>query len=178
MININAVTLAGPVASVKDRMFGDFGFLEMNIAAVRVKMDLKQKDPKTMAMIEPAKQARSAIMVGGRFKSKPDKKDSTKWWYEVSCYPSKIVFSDQEVPILNHGQVAGIVRSVSGNWVAVGCAYRNPKTETWGEYITWVLTQGPASHLTGRNILAVGSVRSKAGPEWRLHLAAEAVWSL
>lgn len=178
----NDVILAGPVSRVTERMFGDFGFLEMNLAAVKVKFGLKTRDKRSMALPEFAKTCRSAVLYAGSFNTRQDKKDLSKWWYTVSGRVSGVAFLQTEVPILNHAEVVGTVRSVANEWMYVACRYlipgRDGQKATYGENCVWVLCPHPAESYIGKEVLAVGSARPRVGAEWQLHLAAEGIWPL
>jgi hypothetical protein len=176
----NDIILAGPVSRVQDRMFGDFGFLEMNLAALKVKFDLKN-DQKSEWLKSAAQNARSAVLTSGAFSSSESKKESGRWFYDVKGRVNAVSFFDFEVPIINRAVVVGSVKSASGPWMMIGSRYMIPKREgspEWRDRYIWVLCQQEAQAYMGHDVLVAGSARPKIESEWRLHIVAEGVWTL
>lgn len=181
-LHSNDMILAGPVSRAETRMFGDFGFLTVTLAGLKVKFDLKSGDKRSAEVQDEAPQARSAILTSGYFASRQDKKDAGKWYYEIGGRRWGVKFLDYEVPILNQATVSGDVKHAAGPWLLVGSQYmiprKPPQKNEWRDRLVWVLCSQPAETYMGRTILAVGAARPRVESEWRLHLAASGIWVL
>lgn len=176
----NDIVLAGPVSRVQAKMFGTYGFLEMNLAALKVKFDLKN-DQKSEWMKQAAQNARSAVLTSGAFASSESKKEPGRWFYDIKGRVNAVSFCDFEVPIINRAAVVGSVKLASGPWMMIGSRYMIPKKEgspEWRDRLIWVLAQQETQSYMGQDVLVVGSARPKVEAEWRLHIVAEGVWTL
>ena len=185
MKQINSICVAGEVTRVKPKLFGDFGFVKANVGGVPISVSVSPTQD--TAFISALEGAVAVALIGGYFSSVQDKKDASKWYYDVCAYPKSLSFLPV-VPVvtLNQATISGtlvttgpvVPNSVVHNWGMLSSTYYVPKTKEFKQRLVPIISNDDLRGHLNNELLVIGTVNNKYNGVYNTHVGVTGLWQM
>jgi len=179
---LNSICLAGPITRVKPLMFGDFGFVNATIGGASVKITVSPAQDQ--AFIANMECATAAIIVDAYFNSAQNKKDASKWYYDVCAYPKSVLILATVPDVFNQATLVGKVVTTGPavpntevhNWGMVACGYFAPKDKQYKHRMVPIIANEDLRPYLNQGVLVSGVVNNKHNGVFRAHVGVTKIW--